>query len=69
MGASESETLTSDAIALIENHERLFEAGDVDADLASFAEDIALVVADSPALEGKEAVRDFGVRRTSSSHL
>ena len=61
MTESASETLKSDAIALIEEHERLFESGDLDADMINFADDIAVLALDAPVLEGKSAVRDFYV--------
>ena len=54
-----SDSLISEAKALIANHEELFASGDLDAVMKNFADDVALIALNAPVLEGKSALRDF----------
>ena len=48
-----------EAKAVIETHEELVRAGDLDGILANAAADVVLLAADTPLVEGRIALRDF----------
>jgi uncharacterized protein (TIGR02246 family) len=56
---SDEQTLIAEAKALITNHEQLFEAGDLDAVMANFAEDAVMLGLETPVLTGKQVLRNF----------
>ncbi len=51
--------VVAEALELIATHERLFEAGDLDAVMANFSDDIAMLAQATPILSGKAALRSF----------
>jgi uncharacterized protein (TIGR02246 family) len=56
---SDDKALIAEAKALIANHEQLFEAGDLDAVMANFAEDAVMLGLETPVLSGKQVLRNF----------
>jgi ketosteroid isomerase-like protein len=54
-----SSSLIAEAKTLIQDHERLFESGDLDAVMRNFADDVVVMALDTPVLAEKAALRNF----------
>ena len=54
-----TESLISEAKALIARHESAFESGDLDAVMKNFADDVVVITNDAPVMEGKPSLKNL----------